>query len=259
MDYSKELKAGIEACKLAMEVIRKYYANGFNVEIKSDNSPVTDADKESDEVILAYLKKLFPNYAYLTEETPDDLSRLNQDLVWIIDPLDGTKDFVARDDEFTVNIALAYKHKAVVGIVGVPATDEIYYASFENGAYVLRNGETKKLHVNDKTEELTCLKSVFHHSDYEASVVEKHKDKIVRYEKKGSSLKACDIAEGKAEISYRFGPGTKEWDTAAFQVIVEEAGGFVLKFDGNPIMYNREDVHNRDGYIIVNRKENILL
>lgn len=259
IDVKNELNTVIEAVKLANDLIKKYYVNGFNVEIKGDNSPVTDADKASDKLLIEYLSKQFPKYAFLTEETPDDKERLNNDFVWIIDPLDGTKDFVAHDDEFTVNVALAYKHKVILGVVGVPATGEIYYASEGNGAFVVRNNKTTQIHVNDKAEDLTCLLSVFHTSKDEKECIERHKDRIHHTFRKGSTLKACYIAEGVAELSYRFGEGTKEWDTAAFQIIVEEAGGYVLKFDGTPMTYNREDVYNHESYIIVNKKENMLL
>lgn len=259
IDLSNELKAVLHAVKKANKIIMEYYMKGFNVEIKEDNSPVTDADKAADKYIIKYLQKRFPSYAFLTEETPDDKARLKNDYVWIIDPLDGTKDFVARDGEFTVNVALAYKHKVVLGVVGVPAQDEIYYATEGNGARVIRNGRRHRIHVNKKTKNLTCLLSVFHNSDKETECIKRHKDKISYTFKKGSTLKACYIAEGTAELSYRFGEGTKEWDTAAFQIIVEEAGGYVLKFDGTPMSYNREDVYNHDSYIIVNRKENMLL
>ena len=100
---------------------------------------------------------------------------------------------------------------------------------------------------------------MFHFNEDEKALIEKHSDKIKHIAKFGSSLKPCKIAEGKAEITYRISGNTKEWDTAAFQIIVEEAGGFVLEPNGQRIMYNREDVYNRNGYIVVNRKENILL
>lgn len=258
--YKKELEIAIKACKAAMKNIMTYYNDGFHVEIKEDNSPVTEADKTSDEIIRSFLKEGFPTYAFLTEESDDDLSRLSNDYVFIIDPLDGTKDFVHKDGEFTVNIALSYKHKAVMGVVGVPAKNIIYYATEGDGAYKIdENGNVKRIHVSDKTENLTCLVSVFHSNSDEDKVRDKYKNKIVNVNKKGSSLKACEIAEGKAEISYRLSNGTKEWDTAAFQIIVEEAGGLVLKLDKTPIKYNREDVYNREGYVIINRIENFLI
>lgn len=258
--WEKELKAAQEAALLAKEAIMKFYRDGFDVEIKEDNSPVTIADKTADKIIKDYLSKLFPTHAFLTEESDDDKARLTNDLVWIIDPVDGTKDFVAKDDQFTTNIALSYKHKLVVGVVVAPARDEMYFASENNGAYYQKIGENPvRIHVNDKENELTCLTSVFHLNEEEKTLIEKHSDKITNVMKFGSSLKPCRIAQGLAEITYRMSPNTKEWDTAACQIIVEEAGGLFVEPDGNPIRYNREDVYNRKGYIAVNKKENILL
>lgn len=257
--WEKELKAAIEAGLLAKEKILEIYHQPFDVEIKEDNSPVTLADKTADKIIHDYLAKLFPDYAFLTEESDDNLERLNNDFVWIVDPVDGTKDFVARDGGFTTNIALAYKHEVVVGVVIVPVTGEIYYASKGNGAFYRKDLLLERIHVNDKTDDLTCLRSVFHFNEDEKNLIEKHFDKIKHVEKFGSSLKPCRIAHGKAEITYRLSAGTKEWDTAASQIIVEEAGGLFVEPDGTPIRYNRKDVYNRKGYVVVNRKENILL
>jgi 3'(2'), 5'-bisphosphate nucleotidase len=259
MNLEKELKAAIEVSKIASEKIMEIYKKGFDVEIKDDDSPVTIADKTSDKIIREYLGKLFPSYAFLTEESVDNKARLKNDFCWVIDPLDGTCDYVAKDDEFTVNIALVYKHDVVLGVVAIPAKNDIYYAVKDGGAYMQHDVTIKKIHVNNKVKDLTCLTSVFHFEDNEKAMVKKHSDKITKVKKIGSSLKACYIAEGKAEISYRLSEGTKEWDTAAFQILVEEAGGLVLKPDGKRMLYNREDVKNHEGYVIMNNKENFLL
>lgn len=258
--FEKELEAALCVVKDAMKNIMNYYTHGFHTEIKSDNSPVTEADKTTDKLIKDYLSKQFPKHAFLTEESEDDKSRLTNEYVFIIDPLDGTKDFVNKDDEFTCNIGLSYKNEAVMGVVGIPAKNEIYYAVKGNGAYKIdKDGNITRLHVSKKINDLTCLTSVFHLSKAEMELIDKHKDRIKYVTKRGSSIKACNIAEGSAEITYRLSDGTKEWDTCAFQIIVEEAGGYVLKLDGTPIKYNREDVYNRGGYIVINNKENFLL
>ena len=258
--FEKEYEEILKVIKLAEENIMKYYREGFHVEIKSDESPVTEADKTTDELIRKYLHEKFPTHAFLTEESSDDKSRLDNDYVFIVDPIDGTKDYIARDDMFTCNIALAYKHQVVIGAVGIPARGEVYCALKGKGAYKIeKDGTMKRIHVNDKTENLKCYISVFHQSASETALREKHSDRITSSEKVGSSLKACLIAEGKGEISYRLSDGTKEWDTAAFQCVVEEAGGYVLKPDQTPITYNREDVYNRGGYLIINNIENFLI
>lgn len=258
--FERELEVMLKAAKEAREVIMNYYNKGFHVEIKSDNSPVTEADKKSDSLIRKILKDEFPSYAFLTEESNDDLTRLSNDFVFIVDPVDGTKDFVAKDDMFTTNIALAYKGKVVVGVVAIPAKNEYYFALKGNGSFKIEsNGTVKKICVNDKTSDLTVLKSVFHENEKEKATIEKYKSKISKVEKVGSSIKACRIAEGSAEITYRFADGTKERDTAAFQCIVEEAGGLVIKFNKEPLTYNKKDVYNHDGYIVLNRIENFLI
>lgn len=257
--WEKELQIAIEAGLAAQKEILVIYNQNFDVEIKEDNSPVTLADKNADRIIRDILSKAFPKYAFLTEESEDDVSRLNNDYVWIVDPVDGTKDFVARDGGFTTNIALSYKHKIVVGVVVIPLTGEVYFASENQGAFYRNNGHDQKIHVSDKTNDLTVLCSVFHSNDIERALIEKHSDKIKHVQKYGSSLKPCRIAHGLAEITYRMSAGTKEWDTAASQIIVIEAGGLFIEPDGKEITYNRKDVYNRKGYIVANRKENILL
>ena len=257
--WEEQLNAAIEAGVKAIKGILEIYNTDFDVEIKEDNSPVTLADKNADKVIREYLHSKYPEYAFLTEESVDDKSRLENDFVWIVDPVDGTKDFVAKDGGFTTNIALSYKHEAVVGVVVVPLTGEIYYAAKGLGAFYRHQGITKRIHVNDKLDNLIVYKSVFHSTNQEEVMYEKYKDKIAKIEKWGSALKPCRIAQGLGELSYRLTDGTKEWDTAASQVIVEEAGGIFLDTKGQPIRYNREDVHNRIGYVICNRIENFLL
>ena len=256
--YQKELKACIEAALKARTKILEVYNRPFEVEIKSDDSPVTEADKEADRIIKEELSKKFPSYAFLTEESSDDLSRRNNDYLFIVDPVDGTKDFVSKDDEFTTNIALAYKGEVVLGVISIPATKEIYYAIKGQGAYYLKEGnEPILIHVNDKLNDLIILTSRFHVTNKENEIIEKNRDRISKVTRCGSSIKACLIAKGEGEVSFRLGSGTKEWDTAASQIIVEEAGGIFAQPDLSKITYNRLDVYNREGFVILNRKENI--
>lgn len=257
--YQKEMYAAIEAGILAQKEILKVYKKDFKVEYKEDNSPVTEADKTSDLIIRGYLKSKFPDYYFLTEEGKDDKERLNKEFVWIIDPLDGTEDFVKKDDEFSINIALSKNHEIVMGVIIIPVTSTIYCAIKGEGAYKINYEKVKRIYVSKKNSDLTCFTSIYHLKENELAMIDKHKDKITNVIKKGSSLKACLIAEGLGEISYRLSKGTKERDTAAFDIIVREAGGLVLKPDGTPMIYNRENVYNDEGYVIVNRIENFLL
>ena len=258
--FEKELEVAIAAAKKSVPYILEIYnSNNLGVEIKDDNSPVTKADKLADKIIREELSKAFPNYALLTEESTDDLARLNNDYVFIVDPIDGTKEFVAHSDEFTVNIALAYKHKPVVGVILIPVTGEVYFASKGHGSFYEKDGKITKIHCNSKTNDLTTLVSRFHSTKEEQDAVKRHENRIKHQKVVGSSIKGCLIAKGEAEISFRFTSNSKEWDTCAMQAILEEAGGLLTKFDGTPLVYNREDVYNRDGYIICNCKENLLI
>lgn len=258
--YEEILKDMILAAQKAKDIIINYYKQGVSYELKEDNSPVTIADKESNKCIKEYLTKKYPGFAILSEEDKDSEDRLKNDYVIIIDPLDGTEDFIKRTDQFAINIALCYKHEIVAGVIGVPCLNYIYYASKDNGSYKIdENGNITKLHVSNKTDNLTCLVSMFHTTKKEEELISKHKDKIGEIKKCGSSYKACMIAEGKAEFTYRMSSGTKEWDTAPFEIIIKEAGGVVLKPDLTPMKYNRKDVYNREGYIVANKIENILL
>ena len=258
MNFEKELADAISVAQEATKVIMKYYRDHFNIEIKSDQSPVTDADKASNELIYNTLKAKYPTYAFLTEEMADNSERLSNDYVWIIDPLDGTEDFIRHDDQFCINIALAYKGHPVVGVVAIPVSGEIYYASLGNGTYYLANENAKaiKVHVNNKTTDIIQLSSVCHQTKEELTIFENHKDRINSIVKHGSAIKACLIASGKAEVTFRFGAGSKEWDTCAPQIVVTEAGGIFVTSKFAPITYNKKDVYNRDGFFIINTKEN---
>jgi len=257
--YTRELEVAIFAIKEASKVVMDVYrSSDFEVEIKSDNSPVTRADKLSDAVISKILKNEFPSYAILTEESIDNKERLNNDYVWIVDPVDGTKDFVNKNDEFTINIGLSYKKRPVLGVIMIPAKNEYYYATSDGGAFHVHDGICESIHVNDKTEDLTVLMSVFHTGEKELDAIKRHSDKIKHIRSVGSSIKGCVIAQGDAELSFRFSSNTKEWDTCAMQAILEEAGGFILRFDGKPIVYNKDDVYNHDGYVVCNNKKNFI-
>ena len=257
--WEEELEVAKELAEKAGKKIMEFYHGSFDVTIKGDESPVTSADFASNQIIINGLREKFPTFAILSEEIADDLSRLNNDYVWIIDPLDGTQDFVEHGSGFAVNIALAYKHELVVGVVYVPVTDELYFASIGKGSYYQKDGKASKIHVNNKIDNLTCLISIHFFNEIEKETIEKHRDRITNYYPAGASLKPCLIARGVAEISYRLSSSTKEWDTAAPQIILEEAGGLVRKIDGTTITYNREDVHNREWYMWMNREENFLL
>ncbi len=228
------------------------------VDYKSDTSPLTSADLRANKLIVNALKTQYPKYAVLSEEEADNLERLNNSFCFIVDPLDGTKEFLKRNGEFTVNIALSYNQRAIMGVIYVPATRELYFASASNGAYYRNDtGAVQNIHVTGE-EDLSKVRAVVSRSHNCAemdSLVQKYN--LKNFKRMGSSLKGCLIARGEAEIYYRHG-FTMEWDTAAMQVIAEEAGATFRQLDGSEMLYNRKNSLNEKGFYIVNSKQNIL-
>ncbi|MDO4187538.1 MAG: 3'(2'),5'-bisphosphate nucleotidase CysQ [Lachnospiraceae bacterium] len=266
--WTNELEVAKECVVLAGYEIMKIYQDEelFNVEYKTNNTPLTAADKASNKAIIEILHSEFPEYAILSEEEQDNLERLNNDFCFVVDPLDGTKEFIKRNGQFTVNIALSYKHHSEMGVIFVPATGELYFASKGNGSYLIEDGykwfknnkiaNIRRLSVSNRAADLRCVMSSSHGCAQMDALI--NDNDITNIIKIGSSLKGCLIAKGDAEIYYRFNP-TMEWDTAAMQCIVEEAGGFLRQIDNSDMTYNREDSCNRKGFYIINIEENQLL
>ena len=259
--WEKQLNKMIEASYAAEVKIKEIYNTDFVVEIKSDDSPVTKADKIADKLIREILSKEFSDYGFLTEESIDTKERLSKENVFIVDPVDGTKEFVNRNGEFTTNIALCHNHEIVVGVINIPMYDVLYYAIKGQGTWRLEKGkEPVQIHVSDKIGNgLTALKSRSFFNEEEAKMMEKHKDQITNVKSYGAALKFCKLAEGDAEIQYRFSKNTKEWDVASGNLILTEAGGVMVKPDLTTYTYNREDPYNHEGYILANCMENVLL
>jgi len=258
--FDKELSAMMKAALDAEIKIKEVYETNFKVEIKSDDSPVTAADKGADQLIRAELSRQFPTYAFLTEESKDDKARLRNDYVFIVDPVDGTKEFVSRNGEFCTNIALSYRHEAVVGVINIPMQNVLYYAVKGQGAYRLEKGKAPvRIFVSKRDDRLIVVKSISFFNEDEKALIEKHRDRIAEIRPLGAALKFCAIAEGTADLSYRESPNTKEWDIAAGTIILKEAGGYILKHDLTEYSFNRDDVYNKEGYVLANKKSNILL
>lgn len=242
------------ACKVS-NIILDVYGGDFEVSYKEDESPVTMADRMADELIVGGLKARYPSIPVLSEESADDLSRMSCDYCFIVDPLDGTKEFVKRNGEFTVNIALAHKGVPVAGLIYVPVLGECYHAAEGAGAFFLK-GEEKRIHVSDRVGDIRLAVSRSHRSS--------ELDRLIRANGirnivvAGSAYKGCLLARGDVEAYYRFGK-TMEWDTAAMQIIVREAGGIFMGMDGRPLVYNKENPENPTGFFCVNRMENLLM
>jgi len=258
--WEKELEEMKMAALKAEEKILEIYETPFDVETKEDNTPVTEADLAADRIIREYLHACFPNYALLTEESADTKERLTKDYVFIVDPVDGTHEFVKKSGGFSTNIALAYKGEVVAAVINIPAKHKLYSATVGGGTYLEEKGkEKKKCHVSSKIgKDLILLVSVNFYSDREKAFTEKHKELWKEVRPLGASSKFCEIAEGNAELAVRYSSGTKEWDTAAGDLIITEAGGVFVDPKGNRFKYNKEDVYNHDGYIVSNSKENVI-
>ena len=253
-NYKRELEvaksAAIEAGKKILEI---YHSEDFGVEVKADNSPLTKADKQANDIIGSILEKNFPEDSILSEESKDNLDRLNNEYCWIIDPLDGTKEFIKRNGEFTVNIALSYMKRVILGVIYVPVKEELFYASYNNGAFLMVNNEITPVRVSNSTENLRIAVSRSHITEQENKLIKKYG--IQNIIKSGSSIKGCLVANDIADIYYRYGL-TSEWDTAAMQCIVEEAGGIFRQMDDTQMCYNRENNLNEKGFYILNKIEN---
>lgn len=259
MKYMRELEVAKQAAVLAGKAIMEVYNSAdFGVEYKKDNSPLTKADKESNEVIVRMLKEAFPEHAILSEEEKDNLDRLNNPLCFVVDPLDGTKEFLKRNGQFTVNIALSEDHQSVMGVIYVPVTGELYYAAKGYGSFLEKDGVVTELHVSDEEKEKSDLNVVMsnsHGCKEMEELLEKYQ--LKNFVKVGSSLKGCMIATGAADVYYRHNP-TMEWDTAAMQCIVEEAGAIFRQMDDTEMLYNRENSLNYKGFYIINSMRNKL-
>jgi len=224
------LQSIMDVSREAGRAILEVYNSDFTVEQKEDKSPLTMADTRSHGIISAFLQKHF-SFPILSEEGRDIPYEVRRKwrFYWLVDPLDGTKEFVKRKGDFTVNIALINEGRPVAGVIYVPVTGVLYHAQKGGGAFKVENGKTTKLPVKEGKDLLTIVGSRSHATP-----------DLEQY----SSLKFCMIAEGKADVYPRLGP-TMEWDTAAGQIIVEEAGGQVIEFEARtPMLYNKENLLN---------------
>jgi 3'(2'), 5'-bisphosphate nucleotidase len=229
----------------AGQAILDIYDTSFNVETKSDNSPLTQADKNSHLVIESGLKSLFPDIPILSEEGTEIpySERKNWDYFWLVDPLDGTKEFVKKNGEFTVNIALIKNNYPIFGSVYAPFKKELFWALEGLGAWKsIDQNKDQSIKVSKSIKETRIVISRSHPNEKVLDYINQYNQhELIRM---GSSLKLCCIADGKADIYPRLGP-TSEWDIGAAQCIVEEAGGTVLEYTtNNRLRYNKENILN---------------
>lgn len=266
------LETAITAALKAGEEILHIYndpSSDFEIERKADNSPLTIADRKSNEIIMDYLKKT--PYPVISEEnkTIDFEERRQWQTVWIVDPLDGTKEFIKRNGEFTVNIALVYCGRPALGVIYIPVKKRLYYGTLRNGAYRIDNivyqpdmdldaleKQATRLPQERNDSSYVVVASRSHMSPETESFIDKLKQEHsnVQLTSIGSSIKICLVADGTADIYPRFAP-TMEWDTAAGHAIARAAGKELYHTDGiTPLTYNKEDLLN-PWFIVSERAE----
>lgn len=257
--FNKNLVIAIKASlKAGTEIIKVYESDDFNIEIKGDDSPLTQADKNANDVINSFLTPT--NIPIISEENKqtDYGVRKNWETCWVVDPVDGTKEFIKRNGEFTVNIALVKNNKPVLGVIYVPVSKTLYFADVEKRQgykAVLESHKTdidvvleKAIQLEPKkgSNQVQVVGSRSHMSQETLDFVEQLKStgKEVAIVSKGSSLKFCLVAEGNADVYPRFAP-TMEWDTAAGQAICNAVGiGVISEETKKPLLYNKENLLN---------------
>jgi len=243
-----------ELAQAAGKGIMEIYATDFSVDIKSDNSPLTQADTRSHEIISAKLQKEYPSIPILSEEgkTISFEERKKWSRFWLVDPLDGTKEFVKKNDEFTVNIALIENHIPVAGVIYAPALDLMYLAEVETGCWEIARGKQRKLEIIPPID--GDVIRVVQSRSHPSKALTECLNTLPAHEtvSRGSSLKFCLVASGKADFYPRLGP-TWEWDTGAGQAVVTAAGGIVTNTHGVPLGYNKPNLLNGPFFVGADR------
>ena len=240
----------IALAKAAGEVILDVYEKEYEIIQKADGSPVTTADHRAHHVIVEGLKNLTPDIPIVSEESDDldDLTRLESDRVWLVDPLDGTKEFISRNGEFTVNIGLSENGRPVLGVVYCPYLDVCYFAAEGQGAWRQKGGGTpEKMSVTTYDPKSPRMVASRSHS---GKPVDLFRERLAEWSgsqpqivSMGSALKVCVLAQGDADVYPRLAP-TSEWDTCASHCVLDEAGGQLLDCNGLVLRYNKENILN---------------
>ena len=245
--YQKEIQCAVDAARAAGRAVLAHYGN-TQADIKAGGSPVTAADHAASDVILKTIAQNFPDDAVLCEETADSPARLSARRLWIVDPLDGTKEFLAQNGEFSVMIGLVVDDRPVVGVVYMPAVDRLYWAAEGAGAWLQEAGTSRQLRAQTVGEGLRLVTSRSHAD----ATVEAMCAALPITERRPSGsvgIKCALIAEGACDLYAHPVPYMSEWDTCAPEVVLREAGGSVTDCLGNPLKYNKPDTHQPQGIL----------
>jgi len=234
----------------AGQIIMKYYGEEYDIKYKADHnsSPCTIADEDANAFIINELKRNFPEDAILAEESADDLSRLQRSRLWIVDPLDGTNDFIAKTGDFSVMIGLAIDGKSVLGVVFAPAKDELYWAVKGKGAFLQHGGETRQIHVREAESDKLILvtRNTKDLRKEDVLVTELGISNIVPAGSIGVKLGL--IATGRADLHINTNFLASQWDTCAPEIILEEAGGIMTDLKGDALVYNKKELAHIFGF-----------
>jgi 3'(2'), 5'-bisphosphate nucleotidase len=243
-DFQRLLPEIVTLAEQAAAVILDHYRDDTAVRLKADASPVTAADEAAEAVILAGLAELTPEIPVVAEETvaAGRIPEIGDGLFWLVDPLDGTKEFISKNGEFTVNIALIEGGEPVLGVVLAPALGKVWWGARGHGAMTRDGqGEARRIEVRPKPERLVAVASRSHADPQTEAFLDEAG--VAERISAGSSLKFCLVAEGKADLYPRFGR-TMEWDTAAGHAVLAAAGGRVTTRDGAPFLYRKPGFEN---------------
>jgi len=257
-NYKRELKIATELARAAGTILLRHYYSPFLVEQKinalQETEEVTAADREANELIVNQLREEFPDDGILAEESTDNEQRLKKVRVWLIDPMDGTKNFIQRDDDFAVQIGLAERGESVAGVVYQPARDILYTAVRGGGSWVEQKRQpASRMSVSTCTDpaEMVLASSRSHRSPRMERVVSSFR--FQEEVRRGSvGVKIGLISERKADLYLHLSPSTKQWDTCAPEIVLTEAGGRLTDLFGQPLRYNGVRIDNRNGIVATN-------
>lgn len=231
----------------AGNVVMLEYQNQSGYELKDDNSPITKADLKSHRIIVENLMKVFPNFPILSEESCKSFLLKNpDDAFWCIDPIDGTKEFIDKNGEFTINIALILKKKPVLGLVLLPASNTLYYAIKSKGSFKIKNNKKKMIFTKKNIKKPIFAVSRSHINIKTKQYLEKFESYSIK--KVGSSVKLCLVAEGEIDCYPRLGP-TSIWDIAAGHCILNEAGGKIFDEKNNLLKYDVSNSYLNNNFV----------
>lgn len=238
--YKQEYELAIKAALKAGDAIMAVYTTSFKVDHKSPEQPITEADRQANQIILKTLLGAYPNDGWLSEETLDNPERLKKERVWIVDPLDGTKEFITRVPEFAVSIGLAVNGEAVAGVIYNPSTKQMFSGYKGGGAFL----NEKKISVS-KTTTLTYAKILASRSEIKRGEWKDFDGKFEIIPSGGMAHKMAMIATGEADGSFSLSP-KNEWDFCAGTLLIKEAGGLVSRRDGSNFLFNKANPKTED-------------